>query len=237
MKPKNVRVKESVKKTLEQSLDKVLETNLYFEYINSKGLEELQQKILQKVECGCCGWCCGSCNCMITEDDIVKICKYLKCTFDEFYDKYMDKETVLNYLKFPCPFLESTGDVVDGIEIKRCVIYEVRPKVCRHFPFNGCLMNVDPCMIGSRIIKMVEKECGIKKVLTKEDEIVLTKKEKEKHKKNEEQAKKSAAVYDIFDIFLPQFNSVYGHLVAVVDKPLLEKIIKILDKKNNKNIE
>ena len=227
---KNVQTKGSPDKIIERSLDNVLETNLYFEYINSKGLESVQQNILEKVNCRHCGWCCTSCNCMVNEYDIVALCKYLRCTFDEFYDKYMDNETVMNYLKFPCPFLESTGKIKDGVDVKRCIVYEVRPKVCRHFPFNGSMLVVDPCLVGSGIIEMVQKEYGIKKVLTKEDEKVLTKKEKEKHEKNEVQAKKASAIYDILDVFLPKFSS-GGHLIAIMDKPLLEKTLKILNKK------
>lgn len=232
MKLKNAQIQKSTKKILEQSLDNMLETNLYFEYINSKGLEDLQQNILKKVNCRHCGWCCASCNCMLVEDDIVALCKHLKCTFDEFYDKYMDNETILNYLKFPCPFLESTGEVRDGIDVKRCTVYEVRPKVCKHFPFNGNLLVVDPCLIGKGIIEMMQRECGIKKVVNKEDERILTKKEMEEHKRNDEQAKKASAIRDVVSAFLPQFNSVYGHLVAVMNKPLLEKTIKVLNKKS-----
>lgn len=233
MKSKNAQTQKPIKKMLEQSLDNMLETNLYFEYINSKGLEGIQQKILEKMNCRHCGWCCNSCNCMITEDDIMALCKHLKCTFDEFYGKYMDNETILNYLKFPCPFLESTGEVRDGIDVKRCVVYEVRPEVCKRFPFNGNLLVVYPCLIGKEIIEMMQKELGIKKVLNKEDERTLTKKEMEEHKKNDEQAKKVSATHDVLSAFLPQFNSVYGHLIAVMNKPLLEKTIKVLNKKTN----
>ena len=51
---------------------------------------------------------------------------------------------------------------------------------------------------------------------------------KEKIKKDEEKAKGAMAIYDKLDAFLPQFNEVYGHLVAVIDKDLLLKIAKEL---------
>lgn len=232
MKLKNVQVQKLTKDILEQSLDSASRVNLYFDYVNSKDLEGLQLKILEKMNCGHCGWCCTSCNCMLLEDDIIALCKHLKCTFDEFYEKYMDKDTVLNYLKLPCPFLESTGEVRDGIDVKRCVVYEVRPKICKHFPFTANLLTVDPCIIGKDIVEMLQRECGIKKVVNKEDEMTLTKKEKEEHKKNEDQAQKKSSIYDALEVFLPQFNSTQGHLIAVMNRPFLEKTIKVLNKKS-----
>lgn len=232
MKSKNAQVQKLTREVLEQSLDDASKVNLYFDYVNSKDLNGLQLKILEKMKCGHCGWCCTSCNCMLLEDDIIVLCKHLKCTFDEFYEKYMDKDTVLNYLKLPCPFLESTGDVINGINVTRCIVYEARPKICKHFPFTANLLTVDPCIIGKDIIDMIQMEYGIKKVVNKEDERTLTKKEKEEHKKNEDQAQKKSSIYDALEVFLPQFNYTQGHLIAVMDKPLLEKTIKVLNKKS-----
>ena len=146
MAQKNVKIINAIDKSLESAMN----TGMYFEYINSKGLEVLQQEILGKLKCGNCGWCCSSCNVLLSEDDIIVLCRHLGCDFNQFYEKYMDKETLMNYLAFPCPFLDMSK------ENEKCIIYEVRPKVCRHFPFNASLLNVDPCLIGKDIIAIVD---------------------------------------------------------------------------------
>lgn len=203
---------------IEESLENAMNTDMYFEYINSKGLESLQQEILGKLQCGNCGWCCSSCNVLLAEDDIITLCKHLGCDFNQFYEKCMDKETVMNYLAFPCPFLDMSK------EKEKCIVYEVRPKVCRHFPFNASLLTVDPCIIGKDIIAIVDDKIAGKMTdkMSKKDLEGL----KEKLKKDKEKAKGTMAIYDRLDVFLPQFNEVYGHLVAVIDKDLLSKIAK-----------
>lgn len=210
------------RRAIEVSLGEATGTKLYFEYIASKGLEGLQQEILGKLKCSDCGWCCSSCNVLLSEDDIIMLCKHLGCNFDQFYEKYMDKDTIMNYLAFPCPFLDVSK------EKEKCIIYEARPKVCRHFPFNASLLTVDPCSIGKNILDLIENNISTKMPakMSKKDLEEL----EEKVKRDEEKAKDTMAVYDELEAFLPQFNQVYGHLIAVIDKSLLNKIDKELKK-------
>lgn len=211
-----------IRKSVEKSLEDMSNTSMYFEYVNSKGLEELQQKILGKLKCSDCGWCCSSCNVLLSEDDIIRLCKHIGCDFNQFYEKYMDKDTIMNYLAFPCPFLDMNK------EKEKCAIYDVRPTVCRHFPFNASLLTVDPCSIGKDVMTIIENRIigkTIEKTSAKNLEGL-----KEKLKKDKEKAKDTMAVYDRLEAFLPQFNRVQGHLIAVIDKDLLLKITKELMK-------
>lgn len=212
----------NIRKSIEESLEDMDSTSMYFEYVNSKGLEGLQQKILEKLKCSDCGWCCSSCNVLLSEDDIIRLCKHIGCDFNQFYEKYMDKETIMNYLAFPCPFLDMNK------EKEKCTIYDIRPTVCRHFPFNASLLTIDPCSIGNDIIVIIENRITgkqLEKTSAKNSEYL-----KEKLKKDKEKTKNTMAVYDKLEAFLPQFNQVHGHLVAVIDKDLLLKIAKELTK-------
>lgn len=204
---------------IEESIEGLSDTSLYFEYINAKGLIKLQQEILEKVKCSNCGWCCVSCNVLLSENDIIRLCKHIRCDFGQFYEKYMDKETIANYLSFPCPFLDMNKE-------KKCAIYDVRPEVCKHFPFNASLLVIDPCSIGRDILKIIDERISyemLSKMSGKKlDEF------KKKLKKDEERAENTIYTYDKLEIFFPQFNQIYGHLTAVIDKEMLEKILKEL---------
>ena len=108
----------------------------------------VKMKILKHVTCKKCGFCCKSCNAMISKQDIDLLCRYLNCDFEELYEKYMDKNARIPYLKLPCPFLNKDND---------CDVYPARPKTCREFPFNEFTAIVDPCPLGKNIRHMVEE--------------------------------------------------------------------------------
>ena len=108
----------------------------------------LKLSILKKMTCKRCGFCCKSCNAMISKQDIDLLCQYLQCTFEELYEKYMDKSAKIPYLKLPCPFLNEDND---------CDVYPARPKVCREFPFNEFTIIVDPCLLGKDIRSIIEE--------------------------------------------------------------------------------
>lgn len=105
-------------------------------------------KILKRVNCRRCGFCCKSCNAMLSKQDIDLLCRYLECSFEELYEKYMDKNARIPYLKLPCPFLNKDNN---------CDVYPVRPKPCREFPFNEFTAIVDPCPLGKEIRRVVEE--------------------------------------------------------------------------------
>lgn len=108
----------------------------------------LKLKILKQVTCKRCGFCCVSCNAMLSKQDIDLLCRYLECSFEELYEKYMDKNARIPYLKIPCPFLNKD---------KECDVYPARPKTCREFPFNEFTVIVDPCPLGKDIRHIVEE--------------------------------------------------------------------------------
>lgn len=108
----------------------------------------IKLKILKMVKCHECGFCCKSCNVMLSNQDIDSLCKYLQCSFEELYEKYMDKNTRTPYLKLPCPFSNKDNG---------CDVYPVRPKPCKEFPFNEFTLVVDPCPLGKDIRRIVEE--------------------------------------------------------------------------------
>ncbi len=111
----------------------------------------LKLKVLKHVTCKRCGFCCKSCNAMLSKQDIDLLCKYLECSFEELYERYMDKNARIPYLKLPCPFLNKDNE---------CDVYPVRPKPCREFPFNEFTVIVDPCLLGNDIRHIVEEIVG-----------------------------------------------------------------------------
>lgn len=117
-------------------------------YHEIQDMYPLKLKILKNVVCKRCGFCCKSCNAMLSKQDIELLCKYLQCDYEEFYEKYMDKNTRAPYLKLPCPFLGEDNE---------CDVYPARPKVCREFPFNEYTVVVDPCPLGNDIRSLVEE--------------------------------------------------------------------------------
>lgn len=108
----------------------------------------LKLKILKKMKCHGCGFCCKSCNVMLSKQDIDSLCKYIQCSFEELYEKYMDKDARIPYLKLPCPFLNKDNE---------CDVYPAKPKTCKEFPFNEFTVIVDPCLLGKDIRAIIEE--------------------------------------------------------------------------------
>jgi len=117
-------------------------------YHDIQKMYPLKLRILKKMTCKRCGFCCKSCNAMLSKQDIDLLCKYLQCTFGELYEKYMDKNAKMPYLKLPCPFLNENND---------CDVYPARPKICKEFPFNELTVIVDPCILGKDIRSIIEE--------------------------------------------------------------------------------
>lgn len=117
-------------------------------YHTLREMSPLKMKILKNVTCKRCGFCCKSCNAMLSQQDIDLLCKYLQCNFEEFCEKYIDENARMPYLKLPCPFLNEDND---------CDVYPARPKVCREFPFNEFTVIVDPCPMGKDIRNIIEE--------------------------------------------------------------------------------
>jgi len=117
-------------------------------YSKIQEMYHLKLKILKHVTCKGCGFCCKSCNAMLSKQDIDLLCRYLQCSFEELYEKHMDKNARIPYLKLPCPFLNKDNE---------CNVYIARPKTCREFPFNEFTVIVDPCPLGKDIRGIVEE--------------------------------------------------------------------------------
>ena len=86
---------------------------------------------------GCTATCCKGTSAFLSIGDINRISNYLNSSIDSFLKKYtrfsvadldkMNKKIQCSFvLKGPCPFFENS----------KCRIYEVRPFMCRIFPFN-----------------------------------------------------------------------------------------------------
>lgn len=134
---------------LEQLLhDSFNEKELLEMYRNIIETEPLKIKILKKVKCKKCGWCCKNQSAMLTPEDVRRLMINFKCSYEELSEKYFDKTMKIPYLKSPCPFLDDDN---------RCGIYHVRPKVCKIYPFTDFFMVIKPCLLGEDILDMMIK--------------------------------------------------------------------------------
>lgn len=175
--------------------------------------EPLKFKILKKVKCKKCGWCCKAQNAMLTIDDVKRLCTYLKCNYEELREKYLDKNMKIPYLKSPCPFL-------DGED--KCTIYNIRPKVCKIYPFVDFFMVVKPCLLGEEIYNIIIENGH------------LFKEDNERHD--------SGHLQELYNDRINMLDSIAGNGISkgveyhsmFIDKNILGKLIKIL-KKNNRN--
>jgi Fe-S-cluster containining protein len=89
--------------------------------------QELHQEVFEEIDCLECANCCRGLGPRILPKDISKAVKTLRCSENEFIDKYLriDEDRDYVFKTMPCPFL---GD--DNY----CAIYEFHPKACRDYP-------------------------------------------------------------------------------------------------------
>jgi len=94
---------------------------------SSQALQELiNSTIFDFSECSLCNLCCIEGVLNLDEEDIKRISKYLKInpkSLVEHYTKYNLKTGEIK-INMPCSFLKKN----------RCIIYPVRPEVCRNYP-------------------------------------------------------------------------------------------------------
>jgi Fe-S-cluster containining protein len=117
-------------------------------YENIIHTEHLKLKILKKIKCKRCGWCCKNQSAMLTIEDVKRLMVHFKYTYDQLSEKYLDKKMKIPYLKSPCPFLDSEN---------KCNIYHVRPKVCKIYPFVDFFLVVEPCLLGGDVLDIMIK--------------------------------------------------------------------------------
>lgn len=117
-------------------------------YENIIQTEPLKLKILKKIKCKKCGWCCKNQSAMLTIEDVKRLVVRFKCTYEQLSERYLDKRMKIPYLKSPCPFLDNDN---------KCNIYHVRPKVCKIYPFVDFFLVVKPCLLGEDILDIMIK--------------------------------------------------------------------------------
>jgi Fe-S-cluster containining protein len=97
-----------------------------------------------KHKCRQCGKCCMGMTIGMTGPEAVEIARFLGMKGSEFRKKYIDRQIgrwlVIKNADNVCPFLEAVEDppdeegrrIIIGYE---CRIHDVRPTVCRNYPF------------------------------------------------------------------------------------------------------
>jgi len=103
------------------------------------------------IACKRCGLCCSEHKTTnISKDEIRHIAKYLGISSSKFKARYRASHVSRGLWKIPgnpCPFLR---------EGNQCTIYNLRPKVCRAFPFASQLR---AAMSKKTVAKVIER-CG-----------------------------------------------------------------------------
>ncbi len=186
---------------------------MYHEIIET---EPLKFKILKKVKCKKCGWCCKAQNAMLTREDLKRLMTYLRYDYQEFYEKFLDKTMKIPYLKSPCPFLNNEN---------KCTIYHIRPKVCKIYPFIDFFVVVKPCMLGEEI----------KNIMIKNQSLFREDYNKRDNNHLEELYNDRLKILDsITGMGQYQSKGVEYHSVFI-NKDMLGKLIKILKNNGNNN--
>lgn len=117
-------------------------------YENIISTEPLKLKILKKIKCRKCGWCCKNQSAMLTMEDVKRLMAHFKCSHDQLSERYLDKKMKIPYLGSPCPFLDSDN---------KCSVYHIRPKVCKIYPFIDFFLVVNPCLLGEDVLNIMIK--------------------------------------------------------------------------------
>lgn len=92
-----------------------------------KKAKEAETAAWKEVQCLDCGNCCKQMTPTFTRKDILRISKHFNLTYQEFFDKYLEKrrDGDITNRKEPCQFLGKDN---------KCSIYEIRPDDCAGFP-------------------------------------------------------------------------------------------------------
>ena len=87
---------------------------------------KLNKQAFKRIDCLDCANCCKTMSPTYKKSDVKRISKHLGMTFQQFYDKYLEKEGK-DYMNksLPCQFLKKDN---------KCGIYNVRPTDCSGFP-------------------------------------------------------------------------------------------------------
>jgi Fe-S-cluster containining protein len=182
-------------------------------------MEPLKLKIMKKVKCKKCGWCCIAQNALLGPDDIRRICGYLKIGYDDFYEKYIDKDKKIPYLKSPCPFLDVNNK-------NNCIIYHQRPKVCKIYPFIDFMLVINPCLLGKEIFDIIINNLSINKNDDKNINLKMNSGKDKFQKLYEDRVNLLDAIAGNDQTRVVQYDSIH------VTKKMLIDLIKLLKKDN-----
>jgi len=132
-----------------KSMAEVKEHKFIKNYLNTKRNRYYKAclKLLEHFECKRCGQCCEL-PVHVTPKEVKRIARQTKLQPREFC---MDVEGLV-YLKHPCPFFEESE--------KRCKIYNIRPEVCRLYPFETSrpiLQAIDLCPLAGEIKNFIDE--------------------------------------------------------------------------------
>ncbi len=90
-------------------------------------LDVIHDTVFSEINCLECGNCCKTYQIILTEADQIRIGKFLgKDILDVLLNYHLLDDGQILVQSLPCPFLG-----IDNV----CSIYEVRPAVCRDYPF------------------------------------------------------------------------------------------------------
>lgn len=95
----------------------------------NEATKEIHQATFQIVDCTRCANCCKTKTPKFDESDVERISAHLNLSPAEFIDRYLESdpdEPPYKTRQTPCPLLG---------EDNRCTVYEVRPTVCREYPY------------------------------------------------------------------------------------------------------
>lgn len=123
-------------------------------------IHSLHNTFSEKYNCLQCANCCQTLGPRITEKDIDKIAKALRCKPSEIMEKYImkDEDNDFVFKSMPCPFLMPDN---------YCQIYESRPKACKEYPHTNrknfyqiytlSVKNASTCPIVYEILEHIKK--------------------------------------------------------------------------------
>jgi uncharacterized protein len=122
----------------------------------------LHKKAFEKIDCLDCANCCKTMSPTYKKSDVKRIAKHLGMTFQQYYDKYLEKdEDNGDYMNksVPCQFLQKDN---------KCAIYPVRPTDCSGFPhtqyrdfklyISGThIQNIEYCPITHHVVERMHE--------------------------------------------------------------------------------
>ncbi len=90
--------------------------------------DELHEEVFKEISCLDCTNCCSTIPPIVNRTDASRIAKNLGMKSSKFQSEYLheDEDGDMVMKTTPCPFLQQDHT---------CLIYEVRPKACREYPY------------------------------------------------------------------------------------------------------